>query len=297
MTNIQDDFLQRQKLLHESSTEYSALMIGLHALSLDFEFYRRIPFGSSRITDIHEEIRHRLGSCEFQFDQLVRYLNDVQFKTYSPDSIVKSTPLPLLMKSYQTKVSFLIENIIFNITALYDYFSILVNYVIAKTDDTLDWNKLQNFARNNTGAFYNNNAAEVKNILLEIHKSFVDKLYKYRSELIHRKSDVVKCDGSLDYKNDRINIEFYCTSKQLDTFSITNDQTRKYSINYLAKVIFDQSIIYIIKIIRALRNFQLKLEIDENKPMQGAFQLDENNKPISSAGPYWALFDSILIFK
>ncbi len=96
------------------------------------------------------------------------------------------------------RLRFLFDDIIFNLCSLLDYLGNLYCYIVRKDSKFLKWNGALDTIRANKAIRLL--GSEEK--MLSFHEAFADKLYGYRSTLIHKKSDSINVSQNHHFSND-----------------------------------------------------------------------------------------------
>jgi hypothetical protein len=151
-------------------------------------------------------------------------------------------------------LTYLFEDLIFNICSLFDYVANFISYTILNRKLT-DWISLTKAASSKSKNALNKSISAQQ--ILEINKQFVSKLYPYRSDLIHKKSFYVPVDFSKSYGSG-INHEIiiYCPPSLITKFHEIRQKKKEgmnISLNYISFWITNQSIIYLEILLLELR--------------------------------------------
>jgi hypothetical protein len=92
----------------------------------------------------------------------------------------------------ETELSSIFDNIIFQISSVFDYISHIVCYMFFSNKSATDyWTGLAKLSRGTGKELKNEN---VRKIVDQLDRRFVGKLYDYRSRLLHKKRDVHQFD-------------------------------------------------------------------------------------------------------
>jgi hypothetical protein len=224
-------------------------------------------------------------------------LNDIQLKhdslSFSND-IRNSSEWHLEID--KRELSYLLDSIVFHLSSVFDYSAILINYIIAKTDDTPNWNKIENYARANSGLFSNEKSKKVKECIVTVHNNFVRQLYDYRSDIIHRTSDLLNASFAHELKSNKKTILFLCSRLQQKRFKNLQNLEKKYTVTYLVHHLILQTIETVANLLRVLRNYMEENSNNESLMKEGKIMfayIGNNNEVVSPSVMYWNEFDSI----
>lgn len=291
------DIDNREEILHKSNKLIHGLEAGIQAISMDFSYHIKNTFSEPKIFDIRNNILYRLNSSRFHFHLLFRQIDEIQFKHDNLDvsnDIRNSSVWHLEFDKRQ--LSYLLDSIFFHLSSVFDYTAILINYILAKTDDTPNWNKLENFARANSGIFSNEKSKKVKDCVLEVHNDFIRQLYDYRSEIIHRNADILDATFAHELKSDKKTLLFLCSKMQQKKFKDLQNLDNKYTVTYLVHHLILQTIEKVANLLRVLRNYMEdnsnnKALMNEGKIMFA--YIDDNKEIVSPSLMYWNEFDII----
>jgi len=129
-------------------------------------------------------LRTRCNSIHFHFTQLI----DLELRT---DKRINDEAADydnaILHTQTSDKLYFLFESIVFNVISLFDYFGSLVEYIcIGKGEAKQNWNGIMKGMRDKKNLLYN---LTFKDQFIAWNKNFIDILFGYRSDLIHRNID------------------------------------------------------------------------------------------------------------
>jgi|SRR5712691_1525027 len=148
--------------------------------------------GSPRLEDnpaivLRDSMLYRAESVGYHID-LLKW----QFATFTQQShsTVGSGAKPHLL-GFRKILTFLSDDILFNSISMLDYVGNLVGCTLSgPNDQRLKWNGVIKGARDQTNPL---SAKAAVNIMLALHKEWVDKLHGARSEIIHER--VILGDG------------------------------------------------------------------------------------------------------
>jgi len=238
------DIDDRQKAFHSISTRLELLNEGFRALSADYSHHIEVTHGKEHdILKLKENIDYRLFSSQFHLELLLRQHFAIENRI---EEIYQKDPKKVLNPVYpshplfdhcEREISSIFDSIIFHLASVYDYLSAIVNFICNKKNKSITkWSQLAKSCRGQ-GNIYS--TLEISKILLEENDEFVDKLYKYRSRLIHEKSDINPISFTLKIASGKTNVKFLTTQpltknfKELKSKSTENDFTVSYTSEWL----------------------------------------------------------------
>jgi len=126
----------------------------------------------------------------------------------------------------------LFDSIIFHANSMYDYLANLIEYLYGnKYSHNKKWNGLLNSIKSNSIQI----ELPLRNLLIDVHNTFINKLYGYRSDVIHRKADSSKSECSIDLNNNSTKLRFGAPKKFCKIFFDLKKLSSNYqlSINYV----------------------------------------------------------------
>lgn len=289
------DVTNEEEILKKVDLYMHGLNEGLHGLATDFGFHIEDAWKDKKIFDLSNSIRYRLFSSRFHFHLLYSQLE--AFRKKHQALIHSPVPSVLHLEVDKKEHSSLMDSIIFHLSSVMDYASILINYIISKNSKNVKWGSIVKSARDNTNIFSNEKEEEIKKTIIEIDSGFGNALYVYRSELIHNSDDVCNYNHSWNLMSEKVSVVFYCSKKVLRHFKKMGDKNHKYSITYFARFTIFETIDSIRKIILSLRKYlaeNLREEdfvVSNKKPL---ICFDRDGNKLGAASIYnWQEFDKI----
>lgn len=170
--------------------EFSLLNNRFMALAMDYKYYIESKIDDNKIYTLRDDIIYRLYSAKFHIELLFNHIRSIEknvenntiMRTPNQGSIIGYIPI------YTQQITSLFDSFIYHIVSVFDYIGTLANYISGKKkEDTLMWTQLAKSVRDKNNIF---NQTRFSNVICEIDREFVAKLYNYRSLLIHRKGDL-----------------------------------------------------------------------------------------------------------
>lgn len=126
----------------------------------------------------------------------------------------------------------LFDSIIFHTISMYDYLANLIEYISGKKyTHSLKWNGLLNTLRNADIEI----DLSLKELLIDIHSSFINRLYNYRSDVIHKRADSSRSEFSMDLMNDSFKLSIGAPIRFCNIFSDLKQLSKnnQLSLNYV----------------------------------------------------------------
>lgn len=259
------DIEDRQKCFQNISSKIELLNKGFRALNADYSHHIEVTYAKDHeITELRENIDYRLFSSQFHLELLLKQHFHIENRVETayeknPDSIVRPVyPIHPLFSLFEKETTSILDSIIFHLASVYDYLSGTINFICEKKDKSISkWTQLERSCRDSKNKYSQRSIADV--ILKETNK-FINPLYKYRSRLIHEKSDLHPISLNIKMKSGKSTVKFYATSDFTKKFSELRKLARTYDItvNYAAEWLILSTIDSIFNIL-----FSLKEEIEK----------------------------------
>lgn len=137
---------------------------------------------------------------------------------------------------------FLFDSIIFHAISMFDYFGNLIEYICGgKGRMGLQWNGALKSARDPNNLIH---SSPVGAVIIDLDNTFVDKLYKHRSELIHFKTDEAGGQAKFHPMTAETNFTVFAPKKLTRLFSDLRDKSAlsNLTISYVAFWICENSL-------------------------------------------------------
>lgn len=224
------------------------------ALNLDFKYNSSIEF-QKLLFKITNDVFFRINSASFHIKLLLDYyeskpksgddLIDIAKPENLDDPILQNARVQNFFNFSSQEASSLFDSVIYHITTLFDYMGCMINLIYNLTgtkEQSLKWSALNRTSRDSDKKFHNFNAGK---IVRDLNNDFVEPLYKYRSILIHNRSDI--CSISMTLRNQEPSIifrflatPFLCKSfYPLRKLNQENELTLRYSVFWLINRTYD----------------------------------------------------------
>lgn len=285
------------EFLHESDVCINALDAGIHALVLDYGFHIRSTFKERNIFEARNNILYRLGSSRYHFHLLFKEIQQIKEKHKKLDYKEEPSGFHLILDARQ--LSFIIDSIFFHLSSVFDYTAIITSLILSKSTDKPNWMKVESFARAKTGIFLSPKTENIRTKVLEAHNDFVRGLYDYRSDLIHRTSDIIKSTSAWDLKTNEKKLLFLCTNLQRQNFKSLGDKESDMAVEYFVRYIILKAILSIAEIVVAFRKYMEENsrshEVIREDELPIAYYDKESMQMKSPGVVYWHKFDKVFV--
>ncbi len=190
---------QHAKILHDR-------LVQLGMVYINFTISKSIL--KEPLFNLRNSIIYRYNSILFHLKLLIIIHNNhvKQINYNKSDNQIK-----LIMLNGRERELSIFDSIIFHIISLFDYIGNLLDYVCCgKKQMRLKWNGVVKKARNQNDIITQYSVSET---ILKYDKELIDKLYKYRSNIIHYKMHLGSVTSSLDFKTGKQDNNSFCSFK------------------------------------------------------------------------------------
>jgi hypothetical protein len=220
---------------------------------------------------------YRLDCLSMQVEWLFRQINE------------NDTISNLILKQ-NIKVSALFDNIVFNAVSLFDYLLILVNFVCTnQKDKRIDWISLRKLALDKNNSF---SKSIIADSIIQVNRELLERLYDYRSFVIHRSSDHGSRNFPISYgAGCQIARNMYYSSRKFVTsFSELRELNKDFSISlmYGSFWLVNKCLECVSRILLILKRF-----MEENKlvvkPTIFLKTKDDSDDKLPISAMYWNL--------
>jgi hypothetical protein len=209
---------------------------------------------------LRNNIIYRINSIIFHLNLLLEvqesHINKLRKEPFN------SFNRQILLTVGQEQQMSLFDSIIFHLSSLFDYFGNLVGFICSETNKlNLKWNSI---CKSCSDKKNNLSKSPVSEIIINLHRNFVDHFFNYRSELIHNKMFWGKAETSIDIMKagSDSTIFVFAPNKFISKFKHLKESSynHKLTLRYVSFWIIDESLTSTISIIEALFK-----HIDDNK--------------------------------
>ncbi len=215
--------------------ELSLLSNRFMALAMDYKHHIDRNFKEQKIYTLRDNIQYRLFSANFHLELLFNHIHLVENQIHKGIKLENKNTIPIMsyFDLFRQQITSLFDSFIYHTVSVFDYLGTLTNYISStKKEKTLMWTQLAKSVRDKNNSL---SKAKYSELIDQIDRIFVCKLYDYRADLIHRKADFggFNVIHKLGYTESVIST-FYAGDKLIKSFSelkkhsIENDLTLRY---------------------------------------------------------------------
>ena len=258
-TNTKDfDILNRKTDYEWVRNESIRMEVGFRAISIMYDEHSNDKNSYDNIQKLKDNIQYRLFAATHQYLVFLKELAGEEShlqKVYqdNPNNIHGFVYRNPYFEKIEQELSSIFDNIIFHVSSVFDYISHIICYIAFKNkSNTLYWSKLTRSARGQNNQLTNE---EIKKIVDIVDRRFVNKLYDYRSRLIHNVRDHHTFDGQRILYNSQFILQLRPSDLSLKYFKlISNDigENSKVTLTYLSSWIIKRTFIEIESILDVL---------------------------------------------
>lgn len=257
--NIED----RQADYNEINKQSWRAEHGIRSICVMYDDHSSDKNSKENIFVIKDNVHYRLFSLVHQYLIFLRELGISE--TYLKQLHTKD---PKLFNAFpfgnphfdkvELELSSVFDSIVFQLSSVFDYLSHMICY-ICKTDKSRTdyWPALAKTAHGQSNEF---SELGIKDVIRELDKSFVGRLYNYRSRLLHNKRDKHIFTTTVKLKDFDFDVKILASEVALKDFKLirTSHPAKDFTLAYLSSWLIKQSFIEIEKILDALREEILK---------------------------------------
>lgn len=202
------------------------------------------------------EIQYRVSSAEFHFELLLLQEFKIEKDLLNLMRMQENSEgfsAPYFQETSREEIDAILDSIVFHLGATYDYLGRIINYVIDnKNRSSLKWNSLyKSCQQNRKYAEY----SYLSNVVIEEHKLFVDKLFSYRSRVIHEKSERSTSQVSKSLADTDWQIVFFAPKRLIANFDFLRKKSAfgEITVNYASSWLIFATINSLSRILLALK--------------------------------------------
>lgn len=228
------------------------------AIGLDYNQYFKRNISNKNIYSLRDTIIYRLNATKLHIQILVNLIGNLDAELTSLfGQEGGGREVYLHFAHRKSDISALFDSIIFHIISAFDYVSILVSYVCLQGDKKLKWTNLAKSSRDQKNPFAK---TTFSNLIDDLDKTFVGRLYDHRSYLIHESQESRSSEYSIDLLNGKVKTKIISSNKFNKNFSKLRKQEKDFSLAYILFWLLEESTDSILKIQYGLKEF-----MEENK--------------------------------
>lgn len=254
--DITDDEFEFIKI----DSEFSLLNNRFMALAMDYKHYIDSSIRDNKIYTLRDNINYRLYSAKFHIELLFNHIRNIEKNVENHTIIRTSNQAPIIgyIPIYTQQITSLFDSFIYHTVSVFDYIGTLANYISGKRkENTLMWTQLAKSVRDKNNIF---SQTRFSNVIDEINREFVGKLYDHRALLIHRKADLggFTHTHSLGYQ-ETVTTTFFAGKSVIKSFNQLKESSKQgdITLRYVAVWILNEVIKNITDIL-----FSMKEEIE-----------------------------------
>lgn len=260
------DLKDRNQAFGKTDERLEKLRDGFYALSLDYGYHiENTSGGNHKIFELRDNVVYRLFSSLFHWQLLLKQhyiieqnLNEIYKKDPSRFSNLIYPKKNPDFEYSEKEVTAIFDSIVFHLSSIFDYMSILINFICLKDkDQTPKWKVVSKSARPNSGNEFNKK--DIAKVIDRIDREFTIKLYDYRSDLIHRRRDINEYSFETMVDTGQFNVRFICSDRIRKTFKSFGEINCDYTVSYFSMWLINKMADTISDILIALKN-----EIEQN---------------------------------
>lgn len=249
------DIKDRNQTFQEISRGIDTLNKAFRALNADYAYHLETIYGKDhRILKMHEDIDFRLFSSQFHLELLLRqhyYIEErisAEYKA-NPEKILRQIfPSNPIFDYCEKEITAIFESIVFHLASVYDYLSTIISFICNNKDESISkWSNLERACRQKD----NLKEKEIAKIIVKEHNNFVNPLYKYRSGLIHDKTDLHPIEFDLKLDSGKSDVKFFINKNLTKNFSELRKlaKTNKITISFGSSWLIEKTIDSLIQIL------------------------------------------------
>lgn len=295
------DLADRAQAFKKTDDRLECLREGFYGLAMDYGFHIENTWGGQhKIFELRDNVVYRFFSSLFHCQLLLKQhyvieqrLSDIYKK--NPERITNSVyPKNPNFEYAEKEISAIFDSIVFHLSSIYDYMSILLNFICSKDkDQTPKWTQISKSARDPKNAL---NTNDISKIIDKLDREFVIKLYDYRSEIIHRKRDTNEYAFGLKIDTGQFTVRFICSDKSRKAFKLFGEKELDYTVSYFSMWLINKTADSIAEILLGLKKevennseFPQHTFKDGSKPFI-VYADPETNTAKSPSVPSWEKF-------
>lgn len=178
-------------------------------VQLAFDYANKISgkLDNQKFYQSRDNIVYRINCCRFLNSKSWEIRDDYERQDYNP----------IFLGNAQYPILWMTDSLIFNLSSLFDYLGGFIEFIVGKEDkNELKWNSLCNSLRNKEP----HSNTVFANPVIEMHSGFVDKLFKFRSTVIHDKVQSGGFNYSHEVMSGKKTLHQFCSNGFLKNFKM-----------------------------------------------------------------------------
>lgn len=226
LENIDKSFEEVQSLINKVTKTFERVTFLYMGRKTSVQDFKRFE----KYLDLRNLIDYRLYCIlyhlTFLLDIQLRFQDRIDKDPFDDEEQIKG----MILGREQCLALF--DSIIFHANSMYDYLANLIEYLYGnKYSHNKKWNGLLDSIKSNSIQI----DLPLRNLLIDVHNNFINRLFSYRSEVFHRKADSSKSECSIDEINNSSKLKFGAPKKFCKSFFDLKQlsSTHQLSINYV----------------------------------------------------------------
>ena len=269
--------------MEKTLIDFQSIDSNMIAIGMDYKYYLDSNFSDNKIYALRDNIQYRLKATKLHINILINLINSLDQElsiVYSQENL--GINIHSHFEQRKLDISALFDSVIFHIISTFDYVSNLVVFLSLKGDNKFKWTQLARSVRGKN-ELSNLNFSDLIN---ELDRTFVGRLYDHRSNIIHYGNDTGKSSLSIEVIKGKVKTKiisshsFNRNFKELKDLAKENDLSISFVLLWLLKKTTDS----IIDIQFSLKEYMEQNKKIENPPM---FIKGPNNEPLPASKNYW----------
>lgn len=253
-----------QSEMDQISKDFEIIYQNMIAIGIDYRNKLDPNPDDRRIFEFRDNILYRLNATKLHINILVGLLNNLDEELENIYFRESGTfQMKLHLDSRRSDISSLFDSVIFHIVSTFDYVSNLVGFISMKKYKKVMWPKLAKAVRDQKNEL---SRVNYSNLVDNIDRAFVGRLYDHRSYLIHTKNDFKKSSLTIDLLKGKVTNKIISSSTFNKNFIELKslEKNSDLSISFVLIWLLKKTIESIISIQFSLKDFmeQNKKDID-----------------------------------
>lgn len=267
---------------------FSVIDNNMIALAMDYKFYIKDGFGDDEIYKIRDSILYRLRATRLHarilsglFTSLDSELTDLHLRSLKGQK--ETMPLQFHFLNREKDISALFDSIIFHAVSAFDYVGNLIGFIVSNKNK-LKWTQLAKSSRDEKNEI---GKTTISNLIDNLDRSFVGRLYDHRSYLIHIRNEESSMSYEINLTKGIVKSKIDVTKNFIKNFNELRQMSKTHDLS-LAYVLFwllEKTTDSIIDLQFGLKDYMEKNR-KVNIPMM--FRKGPNNEILPISSGYWS---------
>lgn len=231
---------------------------GIRSICVMYDDHSSDKNSKKNIFLLKDNVHYRIFSLKHQY---LMFLRELSYAEHYLQELHKRDPkkfnaFPMgnpYFEKVDLEISSVFDNIIFQLSSVFDYLSHLICYIcLTNKSKTLYWTKLASSAHGKNNEFSN---LEIREVIAELDKKIVGKLYDYRSRLLHNKKDQHIFNTSVKLVDFKFDLKILASDLAIKHFKVIRKEypDEKVTLTFLSSWLIKKCFIDIETILDALR--------------------------------------------